>query len=257
MSAVAKQGELITRETPDNNPPITGEGAAIIQLIERLAQNPDVDVDKVMRLVEMRSQIMAQAARSNFDAALAEMQPEFPAIEERGAIRNNSKVMSTYALWEDVNDVIKPVLAKHGFSLSFRVKNAPGLVSVTGVLGGHGHREETTLDLPVDTSGAKNAVQGIGSSTSYGKRYTAGLLLNLTSRGADDDGKAAGASEVLQRALSDINLAEGLDELRKWKADKYDGLSKMLNPGELREVIDLYNRRLRSTKAQSEGRTDG
>jgi hypothetical protein len=36
-----------------------------------------------------------------------------------------------------------------------------------------GHSEETTMTLPLDTSGSKNNVQAVGSSTSYGKRYTA------------------------------------------------------------------------------------
>ncbi len=49
--------------------------------------------------------------------------------------------------------------------------------------------------LPHDATGSKNAVQAIGSSTAYGRRYTACALLNISSRlsaDADDDGKAAG-----------------------------------------------------------------
>lgn len=247
MGAQPKQGELVAHEP---NAPALGESAAVIQMIERLAVNPAVDVDKVLQLMEMRNRVAAQASQAAFDTALAAMQPEIPAIEERGGIKNNAgKVQSTYALWEDVNEVLKPILARHDFSLTFKVKNAPGLVSVTAILGGHGHREETTLDLPVDGSGSKNAVQAIGSSTSYGKRYTAGLLLNLTSRGQDDDGKAAGTSEIVQRAMADINLAETSADLRAWRVKTYDGLSKIVEPAELREIIALYNRRLTNTKA--------
>ena len=42
--------------------------------------------------------------------------------------------------------------------------------------------------MPVDTTGSKNGVQAVASSVSYGKRYTAGLLLNITTTGEDDDG---------------------------------------------------------------------
>lgn len=234
------------------------EEAAILSLVERAASNPAVDMDKLERLVQMQKEARADRARAAFDTAMAQMQPDLKPVDERGGIKgSNGKVQSTYALWEDVCDAIMPVLTTHGFNLSFRVENPPGIVSVTAILGGHGHREQTTLNLPIDGSGSKNAVQAIGSSTSYGKRYTAGLLLNLTSRGMDDDGKAAGASDLLQRALSDINLAEGLDELRKWKADKYDGLSRMLSANEMREVVDLYNRRIRTAKTQAEGRSNG
>jgi hypothetical protein len=43
--------------------------------------------------------------------------------------------------------------------------------------------------LPVDLSGKKNPVQAVGSSVSYGKRYAIEALLNLTSRGQDDDSR--------------------------------------------------------------------
>lgn len=45
--------------------------------------------------------------------------------------------------------------------------------------------------LPADTSGSKNAVQAFGSSTSYGKRYVLCALLNITTRGQDDNGQTA------------------------------------------------------------------
>ena len=48
--------------------------------------------------------------------------------------------------------------------------------------------------LPVDTSGSKNGVQAVASSVSYGKRYTAGLLLNITTTGEDDDGNGPAAT---------------------------------------------------------------
>jgi hypothetical protein len=116
-------------------------------------------------------------------------------IDERGGIKNTAgTVQSTYAKWEDINDAIRPVLHEHGFALSFRVKRVENAISVTGILSHEdGHSEETTLELPSDTSGSKNAVQAVGSSLSYGKRYTAMALLNITSRAPmdrDDDGLA-------------------------------------------------------------------
>lgn len=179
--------------------PAVSQAAAIISVIERAATNPNVDIDKMERLLEMQERIMQRDARAAFASALAEMSPNLPAIVERGGIKDrNGNVQSTYALWEDINDAIKPVLAKHGFALSFRTGRDEGQISVTGVLSHReGHSEETTITLPHDSSGSKNAVQAVGSSTSYGKRYTAGLLLNLTSRGEDDDGNAGGSGPVI------------------------------------------------------------
>lgn len=185
--------------------PAVSQAAAIISVIERAATNPNVDIDKMERLLEMQERIMQRDARAAFASALAEMSPNLPAIVERGGIKDRAgNVQSTYALWEDINDAIKPVLAKHGFALSFRTGRDEGQISVTGVLAHReGHSEETTITLPHDSSGSKNAVQAVGSSTSYGKRYTAGLLLNLTSRGEDDDGNAGGSGAVITDEQAD------------------------------------------------------
>lgn len=202
MTATAKTGEVVSHVETQ---PVINQAAAIISVIERAATNPDVDIDKMERLLEMQERIMARDAKASYASALAAMAPELPVICERGGIKDrNGNVQSTYALWEDVNDAIKPVLAAHGFALSFRTGREDGQITVTGVLSHRdGHSEETTITLPHDSSGSKNAVQAVGSSTSYGKRYTAGLLLNLTSRGEDDDGVTGGSGATVTDTQAD------------------------------------------------------
>lgn len=212
--------ELATKQ--ENLPAQTADVAAIINVIERAAMNPQVDIDKMERLLEMQERILNRQAAAEFAAALAAMQAELPSIAERGGIKDRSgNVQSTYALWEDINEAIKPVLTKHGFALSFRTDFSSG-ITVTAVLSHRcGHSESTSIVLPSDTSGSKNSVQAIGSSVSYGKRYTASALLNLTSHGEDDDGYAAGGSPVAE-AIVEMQAAETLDQLqaifaRAWK----------------------------------------
>lgn len=177
---------------------VVSESTTLIAAIERAARDPNVDLDKFERLMAMSERISATSAKSAYAAALSEMQTELPSIVERGKIQIGSGKAQMYALWEDINDTIKPVLSRYGFALSFRTGQQDGKIIVTGILSHRGgHCEETTMHLPVDTSGSKNAVQAVGSSTSYGKRYTASALLNLTSRGEDDDGRAAGAGQII------------------------------------------------------------
>lgn len=174
----------------------TSESTSIIQVIERAARDPNIDIDKMERLLQMQERIVARQAKAAYADALARLQPTLPIIGERGSIKNNSgAVQSKYALWEDIVGVITPLLAAQGFSLSFRTGNKDGKIQVTGVLTHReGHGEETMLDLPADTSGSKNAVQAVASSVSYGKRYTAGALLNLRTGEIDDDGQTANAA---------------------------------------------------------------
>lgn len=197
--------------------PLTmADPGSILQVIERAAKDPTIDVQKMERLMAMAERISERQAKAEYFAALAEMQTELPVIAERGKIQIGTGKAQAYALWEDINDAIKPVLAKHGFALSFRTGIDETKITVTGVLSHRaGHSEQTTIHLPSDTSGSKNAVQAVGSSTSYGKRYTAAALLNLTSRGEDDDGRAAGAggkiSEDQLRLLRSLIDETGAD----------------------------------------------
>jgi hypothetical protein len=190
----------------------------ILSVIARAAADPNVDIDKLERLLEMQERVIARNARAAYYDALAAMQPNLPVVGERGGIKDRGgNIQSTYALWEDVNEAIRPVLAKYGFALSFKVRRTDNEIITTGVLSHReGHREETELALPTDTSGSKNAVQAVGSSTSYGKRYTAFALLNITSTGEDDDGNAAGRGETINDAQ--VAILNGLaDEVN---ADK-------------------------------------
>lgn len=207
MNAIAKVQEQSTGQV------IATDAGSLMAVISRAAADPNTDVDKLERLLGMYERITAQQAKAAFTAALAQMQPELPIIEERGEAANKI----TYARWEDINEAIRPVLHAHGFALNFRVARLDGTVAVTGILSHeHGHSEETTLDLPVDTGPGRNAVQSVGSSVSYGKRYTAIALLNITSRARqdrDDDGKAAGGviTEVDVRSLEALIKSAGAD----------------------------------------------
>jgi hypothetical protein len=234
---------------------IPADASNLMAVISRAAADPNTDVDKLERLLGMYERITALSAKTAYTAALADLQPRLPVIDERGGIKNNAgAVQSTYAKWEDINDAIRPLLAQAGFSLSFRTGlAADGKITVTGVLAHtDGHQEETTMTLPHDSSGSKNSVQAVGSSTSYGKRYTTIALLNITSRAAqdrDDDGVTGGMGAAAQHALTEINIAETPDDLRAWKAKNFDGLAKIVSAPELREIIALYNRRIKAAKA--------
>lgn len=219
------------------------ESAAVLSVIERMAVNPQIDINKLEKLMEMHERIVARNARAAYYKALADMQVELPEIEEKGSIVIHEKgkdktpenvIQSTpYALWEDINAAIKPVLSKFGFALSFRTGQSPdGRVTVTGILShAEGHSEETTMILQHDSTGSKNAVQAIGSSTSYGKRYTASALLNITSRGEDDDGTTGGAPEPIsdeqRNELQSLISLKGVDIARFCSFLEIDSLAAL------------------------------
>lgn len=227
-------------ETVEQMPALQSESATILSVIQRAAADPTCDIEKMERLMAMHEKMQDRSAQAEFNKAMAEMQCDIPSIAERGKGHGTIK----YATLEDINDVMKPIMQRYGFALSFKVVHAAGGVSVTGILMHRsGHREETTMLLPSDTSGSKNAVQAVGSSTSYGKRYVMCALLNITTRGEDDDGLAAVpvAKVTAQQAASiDAVLKRANTKTRDWFGStfgsasevpkgKYDGLMASLD----------------------------
>ncbi|HEX5422627.1 MAG TPA: ERF family protein [Candidatus Acidoferrales bacterium] len=240
MNAIAKPEPTQELQTQDNVAPM-------LAMIERAARDPNVDVSKMEKLWAMKEHADAIHAKQAYDAAMASLQTELPDIPERGKAIVNGQVRYTFALWEDINAAIKPILSKHGFALTFRI--IPGeKISVTGVLSHKdGHREETSISLPADTSGSKNAVQAVASSTSYGKRYTAGALLNLTSHGEDDDAFSAVKQEVEPSWFNALQAAADETELRKQKAEMVTTWGKATAIP--KELVAAYNARLDALRA--------
>ena len=178
--------------------------SAIVSVIERAASDPNVDINKMERLLDLQERILAKNAEGAFNNDFALMQGELPVISEKGEISVNGQVRSKYARFEDINQSVRPILQKYGFSIQFKVSTTENTIEVTGILRHkEGHSESTSLPLPVDISGAKNTVQSVGSSVSYGKRYVITALLNITTSGEDDDGHGTSMDQdVLQATIN-------------------------------------------------------
>jgi hypothetical protein len=186
--------------------------AALVQA----AMNPNVDPDKMERMLALYERMESRKAHSEFDNALAVMLPKLPEIGKRGEAKNGEKKLYTFARWEDINRAIKPILAEHGFALTFRTDVHENGVLVTGILSRGGHSRETSLLVPFENSGAKNDTQARGSSTSYGKRYTAAALLNLVTSDEPDNDGAGGPQET----IGPEQMTELDDLLKRSKSDR-------------------------------------
>lgn len=209
----------VETQTAPAAPLVPGEPEAFMSVIARAATDPSVDVEKMQKLWEIYKNIVAWNAERAFNSAFSELQAKLPVITEHGKIEVNDKVRSEYARFEDINDVLKPLLAEHGFGLMFKVKAEKDTVTVIPILlHKDGYREVgEPMELGADTSGSKNSVQSMGSSTSYAKRYALIPFLNITTRGEDDDGYEGGAHLINE--TQEANIQALLDET-KYPKDK-------------------------------------
>lgn len=174
--------------------------APMVAMIERIVMDPSIPIDRLEQMLAMKERMEAKEAAKAFAAAFAKMQASLPVIKERGEIKDkNGRVQSTYPLWEDVIAALRKPLTDNGLSMSFDRRKDDGKTFI-GCIVTHeaGHSRRAEIDLPRDTSGNKNEVQGEGSTVSYGQRYSSKLLINWISEGSeDDDGRAAGSSGTI------------------------------------------------------------
>ena len=168
-----------SRDGKDTN--LHNADSELIAMLERVAANPDVSLDKLERLIAVQERILAHNAKAEFDAAYAQMQGEIPTITERGEISVNGQVRSRYATFEDIIEAVRPVLMKHGFALRHRTEYLDKQIKIVGILSHRsGHSEQDEFLAEADNSGSKNAIQALGSTRAYGQRYTTLALQTWT-----------------------------------------------------------------------------
>jgi hypothetical protein len=217
--------------------PAPQDGGAVINIFERLARDPTVDPSRIQQILQLKREEEERGARKLFLSDLSGLQAVLPAVERKGIGHNKAR----YARFEDFIGTVKPLYTQFHFSLTFRIKQEAGLIRITGVLGhSAGHQEETELALPADTTGNKNAVQALGSSISYGKRYVGMTLLGIATEDEDDDGKAAGGSE----RISD----DQVEELRTLLMETGSDLARFYAMFEIECLEDMPKSKLQTAQ---------
>lgn len=209
MTALMKQDQLPGMPEPSN----------ILDVIARAANDPATDVSKMEKLLEMYERISAKNAEVAFNAGMKAAQEEMPRILRN---KQNQQTNSRYADLEQVNAAIVPVYTKHGFSLSFGTADCPveGHFRITCLVSHvSGHSRNYQADVPNDMTGMKGnqnktATHGFGSTMSYGRRYLALLIFNITLTNEDHDGNKPGET------LSDEQIANIEALLTETASDK-------------------------------------
>ena len=196
-----------------------------------LARDPNVAPEKFATLVTAHNDQLRRDAEQAFIDAFQKMAAELPVIDEQHTITYRDGRTGTYAANEDIQTAIQPILWKHGFTLAFETSYPGVSIRVDGVLTHKkGHSRRSSFESGTDTSGGKTLAQGRGSIISYGHRYTTVDLLNLITRGADDDAASAKdavrLSPEIMTTWPDLCAASylGMDTLdRYWATMSVDG----------------------------------
>jgi len=205
---------------------------SMIAIIEKAIINPDIDVEKMQALLDVQERIMDKHAHIEFNKSMVETIVEIPSFEKLTSGHNYK-----YATFEQINKVVKPILASHDLYVTFATDfQSDNYVMVTAeITHKDGFSKKTSMRFPFDSTGSKNEVQAVASAISYGKRYMQNALLNITTHGEDDDGFAS------ERTIGDKEIARlnnGLDK----SGVSLNKLCESMNVAKLSEIkVDNFS----------------
>lgn len=210
---MSTESSIVTAETYRSRQELAEAPAistdSLLTAIERVASNPNIDIERMRELVALKRDLDSERARRAFDNAIAAAKAQIKPIIKKREVDFTSTKGRTHYKYEDlaaVADAIDPALAEQGLSYRHRAMQEGKKLTITCVLSHRdGHSEETSLSADYDESGNKNLIQGVASTATYLQRYTLKLALGL-SAAVDDDGNKGGAEGV--EYVNDEQLAE-------------------------------------------------
>lgn len=249
--------------------PSPAHASALLMQIERLVRS-DIEPTRIQAVLDMYNAERNRAQLEEFNRALAGLQSE---IFEVSASGRNPTFRTAYPKLHDLLKESQPYRSKYGFSIRFGTSlqktEAPApregwqrvvlIISHTG-----GHWEEHYIDGPPDISRSERvpraAVQSIGSTNTYLRRYLFMMILNLVPGGDphDNDGESGGLTPLTPEQIDEVKK---LIEEAGLTADEVSSLLKAVDATTLAEITSRYYPRLVNTlinrKKRKEEEVDG
>lgn len=216
------------------------EPGNLLQIIDRVVGSGEMTTEKVAvleRLLAMQMTIREEDRKAAFANDLAALQAELPQIQKDGRIMVKGVLRSTYALTEDIDTAIRPLLSKYGFSFAFDSESKDGkMFTLTcKLLHKLGHFEVKSLLLPFDASEFRSQIQSVNSTITNGKRILRAMHLNLIERGKDDDGQG-GDKKITDDEAKDLQVL--MEEVRQ-------DIPRFLKYFEIEKISDLPAKELK------------
>ncbi len=217
--------------------------------IERGVTSENVAVlEKMMALYERQQ---AKNAEKEFAYAFTALQAEMPEIRAVKPVPDrNGNIKYHFAPYEEIMDKVKPLLLKHGFTISFSMTFIEGRVTQECTLqhiGGHSRKNQFSVRVGSGPPGASEA-QADGAAGTYAKRHALCNALNITIDSDTDgfDAKKEGAPitkdqvvylrELVKETKSDEGLFlkfAGAPTFEEIGSARYDDLARSLHKKQL------------------------
>jgi hypothetical protein len=187
------------------------EPVSLLAVIERASRDPNVDIDKMERLMAMHERMMAKQAESEFNDAIVRCQLACGTIS---ADANNPQTRSKYLTYAKLDRALRPIYTAEGIAISFGTEDSPKPehMRIIAYASRKGYTRKYQVDMPADGKGAKGGdvmtkTHAAGAAMSYGARYLLKGIFNISIGEDDDDGNGRGNPHGM-----------GEQELADWEA---------------------------------------
>jgi len=201
-------------------------------------------VGVVERLVTLYERMADKDAERQFAVAFAKLQADTPAVQAIREVPNNDgSVRYTYAPYEEIMGKVRPLLMKHGFTVTFSSEITDARVVQSCTLqhvGGHKRTNKSAARIGKGPPGSSDA-QGDGAASTYAKRFALCDALNIVVD-RDTDGRAEGGcisfeqaaylKEMVKETRSDEKAFlkyAGASDFEHIAVERYDVLARELH----------------------------
>jgi hypothetical protein len=157
------------------------------------------NVAAIEKLADLYERMQEKKSEREFAAAFVALQSDMPAISATKPVPNNDgTIRYTFAPYEAIMDQVRPVLQRHGFTVTFSSDVREGRVVQTCTLqhvGGHKRSNSFGARIGRGPPGSSEA-QGDGAASTYAKRFALCDALNIVID-SDNDARSEGPAEVI------------------------------------------------------------
>lgn len=234
----------------------------MMQIIERVASDPNADAGKAKAFLDMQLSIMNTQAHIDFQEAIARIKTKLKDIKivktrqvaydiDKNDKSKGQKEAFKYAALEDIDKIVAPLLAEEGITDSYVMEPiANGWYNVKCRLSKGLYTEEFPVPLPLDSSGGKNGTQGAGSTFMYGRRYSLCAALGVVIQGMDDDGTGGPIDDAQALHIKNLIKESGADTAGFLKYMKTDCVENILFK-DYRKATSALEEKIAKSKAEA------
>lgn len=252
--------KAVSTAVKDAPPPALSESQALMAMIERVASNPEIDLDRFDRLIKMRNDLADRENKAAYAASMSRAQGRMGPVV---ATLRNDQTKSNYADLAAIAEAITPIYTEEGLSISFStIPSEPDHQGIQAeVFHASGYSRIYDFQVPLDGAGIrgnanKTATHAYGSTLTYGRRYAKLMIFDIATKD-DKDGNQSKKETIVKdfNALRELLIKTGVTEQWVCQHNSIGELEDM-NQQQYEEAWTGLNAKLRKIAMTPRGRAE-